>query len=72
MEKRLQLWSPVNGWFVTEEGEVIALKKADLLLYETTVQEALEQEKLYYRKKAAPFNRNRKIESIFSKSSYMR
>ena len=56
MEKRLQLWSPVNGWFVTEEGEVIALKKADLLLYETTVQEALEQEKLYYRKKAAPFN----------------
>ena len=27
MEKRLQLWSPVNGWFVTEEGEVIALKK---------------------------------------------
>ena len=31
-----------------------------------------EQEKLYYRKKAAPFNRNRKIESIFSKSSYMR
>lgn len=51
MEKRLQLWSPVNGWFVTEEGEVIALKKADLLLYETTVQEALEQEKLYYRKR---------------------
>ena len=47
MEKRLQLWSPVNGWFVTEEGEVIALKKADLLLYETTVQEALEQEKLW-------------------------
>lgn len=72
MEKRLQLWSPVNGWFVTEKGELIDLKKSDLLLYETTVQEALEQEKLYYRKKAAPFNRNRKIESIFSKSSYMR
>lgn len=72
MEKRLQLWSPVKGWFVTEEGELIDLKKSDLLLYETTVQEALEQEKLYYRKKAAPFNCNRKIESIFSKSSYMR
>lgn len=56
MEKRLQLWSPVNGWFVTEEGELIDLKKSDLLLYETTVQEALEQEKLYYRKNAAPFN----------------
>ena len=56
MEKRLQLWSPVKGWFVTEEGELIELKKSDLLLYETTVQEALEQEKLYYRKNAAPFN----------------
>ena len=56
MEKRLQLWSPVNGWFVTEEGELIDLKKSDLLLYVTMVQEALEQEKLYYRKNAAPFN----------------
>lgn len=56
MEKRLQLWSPVKGWFVTEEGELIDLKKSDLLLYETTVQEALEQEKLYYRKNAALFN----------------
>ena len=25
MEKRVQLWSPVNGWFVTEEGELIDL-----------------------------------------------
>ena len=56
MEKRLQLWSPVNGWFVTEKGKLIDLKKSDLLLYETTVQDALEQEKLYYRKNAAPFN----------------
>ena len=56
MEKRLQLWSPVNGWFVTEEGELIDLKKSDLLLFETMVQEALEQEKLYYRKNASLFN----------------
>ena len=72
MEKRLQLWSPVWGWLATKEGESVDLKGQDLVLYETAIQEALEQEKLYYRKKAAPFNRNRKIESIFSKSSYMR
>ena len=72
MEKRLQLWSPVWGWLATKEGESVDLKGQDLVLYEAAIQEALEQEKLYYRKKAAPFNRNRKIESIFSKSSYMR
>ena len=72
MENRLQLWSPVWGWLATKEGESVDLKGQDLVLYETAIQEALEQEKLYYRKKAAPFNRNRKIESIFSKSSYMR
>ena len=72
MENRLQLWSPVWGWLATKEGESVDLKGLDLVLYETAIQEALEQEKLYYRKKAAPFNRNRKIESIFSKSSYMR
>ena len=72
MEKRLQLWSPVWGWLATKEGESVDLKGQDLVLYENAIQEALEQEKLYYRKKAAPFNRNRKIESIFSKSSYMR
>ena len=48
------------------------LKGQDVVLYETAIKGTLEQEKLYYRKKAAPFNRNRKIESIFSKSSYMR
>ena len=56
MEKRLQLWSPVWGWLATKEGESVDLKGQDLVLYETAIQEALEQEKLYYRKKSAPFN----------------
>ncbi|MFR2747840.1 hypothetical protein [Eubacterium ramulus] len=50
MEKRLQLWSPVWGWLATKEGESVDLKGQDLVLYETAIQEALEQEKLYYRK----------------------
>ena len=53
MEKRLQLWSPVWGWLATKEGESVDLKGQDLVLYEAAIQEALEQEKLYYRKKAA-------------------
>lgn len=32
------------------------MKGQDLVLYENAIQEALEQEKLYYRKKSAPFN----------------
>lgn len=56
MEKRLQLWSPVWGWLAAKEGKSIDLKRQDLVLYETAIQEALEQEKLYYRKKSAPFN----------------
>ena len=56
MEKRLQLWSPVWGWLATKEGESVDLKGQDLVLYETAIQEALEQEKLYYRKKSASFN----------------
>ena len=56
MEKRLQLWSPVWGWLATKEGESVDLKGQDLVLYENAIQEALEQEKLYYRKKSAPFN----------------
>ncbi|MFR3669385.1 MAG: hypothetical protein ACLTVV_17010 [Ruminococcus sp.] len=56
MEKRLQLWSPVWGWLATKEGESVDLKGQDLVLYEAAIQEALEQEKLYYRKKSAPFN----------------
>ena len=32
------------------------MKGQDLVLYETAIQEALEQEKLYYRKKSASFN----------------
>lgn len=52
MEKRLQLWSPVWGWLATKEGESVDLKGQDLVLYETAIQEALEQEKLYYRKKS--------------------
>ena len=56
MENRLQLWSPVWGWLATKEGESVDLKGQDLVLYETAIQEALEQEKLYYRKKSASFN----------------
>lgn len=55
-----------------KRGGSIDLKGQDVVLYETAIKGTLEQKKLYYRKKAAPFNRNRKIESIFSKSSYMR
>lgn len=44
------------GWLATKEGESVDLKGQDLVLYETAIQEALEQEKLYYRKKSAPFN----------------
>lgn len=62
----------MRGWFAAKEGGSIDLKGQDVVLYETAIKGTLEQEKLYYRKKAAPFNRNRKIESIFSKSSYMR
>lgn len=47
MENRLQLWSPVWGWLATKEGESVDLKGQDLVLYETAIQEALEQEKLY-------------------------
>ena len=44
------------GWLATKEGESVDLKGQDLVLYENAIQEALEQEKLYYRKKSAPFN----------------
>lgn len=44
MENRLQLWSPVWGWLATKEGESVDLKGQDLVLYETAIQEALEQE----------------------------
>ena len=71
-KKALKLLIPVRGWFAAKEGGSIDLKGQDVVLYETAIKGTLEQEKLYYRKKAAPFNRNRKIESIFSKSSYMR
>lgn len=71
-KKALKLLIPVRGWFAAKKGGSIDLKGQDVVLYETAIKGTLEQEKLYYRKKAAPFNRNRKIESIFSKSSYMR
>ena len=71
-KKAVKLLIPVRGWFAAKEGGSIDLKGQDVVLYETAIKGTLEQEKLYYRKKAAPFNRNRKIESIFSKSSYMR
>ena len=72
-KKALKLLIPVRGMVLPQKrGGSIDLKGQDVVLYETAIKGTLEQEKLYYRKKAAPFNRNRKIESIFSKSSYMR
>ena len=55
-KKALKLLIPVRGWFAAKEGGSIDLKGQDVVLYETAIKGTLEQEKLYYRKKAAPFN----------------
>ena len=39
------------GWLATKEGESVDLKGQDLVLYETAIQEALEQEKIVLQKK---------------------
>ena len=51
MENRLQLWSPVWGWLATKKGKLGIAKGQDLVLYETAIQEALEQGKIVLQKK---------------------
>ena len=55
-KKALKLLIPVRGWFAAKKGGSIDLKGQDVVLYETAIKGTLEQEKLYYRKKSAPFN----------------